>query len=374
MGGLLDTHGLPSGFGASVYKKLERETAAEYAVGVIVVVLRIYARIRKLGFRGLQIDDYLMISALGWYTVLLVFDNGLARSAGSAIPIPGEDLSLLSDTDIIARQNGAKITLVMEEAMVNTLWTLKACLLLMYSRLTMGARNNFLVKLLSAYCVIGWVAVQLSLFLQCRPITNYWQIRPTPDRNCEVYWTYIAVQMTFNISSDIAMLFIPLPMVMGVKVNLKQKAILLGLFSMGLFVIGAALATKLEYYLEPEAVDFVYWYYREASVALYVANLPMIWPLVRETIPGLKSFLGYGYGKSSKQGDKTSKGFGASGHATGMRSTVRGTIIDREDGDLETGKGNGKAFVHETVEEEKKEDYVPANGIRAEVVIVQTSE
>ena len=31
------------------------------------------------------------------------------------------------------------------------------------------------------------------------------------------------------------------------------------------------------------------WYTREASVAVYVANMPMIWPLLREYIPFLRS-------------------------------------------------------------------------------------
>jgi len=31
------------------------------------------------------------------------------------------------------------------------------------------------------------------------------------------------------------------------------------------------------------------WYIREASVATYVTNLPMVWPLLREVLPFLKS-------------------------------------------------------------------------------------
>jgi hypothetical protein len=36
-------------------------------------------------------------------------------------------------------------------------------------------------------------------------------------------------------------------------------------------------------------VDYMLWYTREASVALYVANLPLIWPLLREWVPFLRN-------------------------------------------------------------------------------------
>jgi hypothetical protein len=37
------------------------------------------------------------------------------------------------------------------------------------------------------------------------------------------------------------------------------------------------------------SVDYMLWYTREASVAVYVANLPLIWPLLREWIPLLRN-------------------------------------------------------------------------------------
>ena len=71
----------------------------------------------------------------------------------------------------------------------------------------------------------------------------------------------------------------------------KQKAILLIIFSMGGFVIVAAILTKI-YCLVPSLISYVYmnWYFREASVAVYVTNLPTIWPLLRDLFPGLATW------------------------------------------------------------------------------------
>lgn len=62
--------------------------------------------------------------------------NGLAQSAGTALAGPGEDTSILSKDVIEARQYGAKITFMAEQGMLNVIWTLKACMLIMYGRLT----------------------------------------------------------------------------------------------------------------------------------------------------------------------------------------------------------------------------------------------
>ena len=105
-----------------------------------------------------------------------------------------------------------------------------------------------------------------------------------------VYYDYAIVQATFNISSDVFMMMIPLPLILTVSVPIKQKLVLLLIFSMGIFVIVAATLTKIEFFVNIYDIDFMFWYTREASVAIYVANLPCIWPLLREALPVLRSW------------------------------------------------------------------------------------
>ena len=58
---------------------------------------------------------------------------------------------------------------------------------------------------------------------------------------------------------------------------------------MGVFIIAAALLTKL-YSLYPPLLTYAYlnWYCREASVCVYVTNLPAIWTLILDVFPGLR--------------------------------------------------------------------------------------
>jgi hypothetical protein len=58
---------------------------------------------------------------------------------------------------------------------------------------------------------------------------------------------------------------------------------------MGIFVILAAILTKVFNLSDVWDPSYMLWYTREASVAVYVSNLPMIWPLLREWFPALRS-------------------------------------------------------------------------------------
>lgn len=97
------------------------------------------------------------------------------------------------------------------------------------------------------------------------------------------------------------MLIIAIPLILKVRVPLKQKLILLLIFGMGAFVIVAAILTKV-YCLVPSLISYVYmnWYFREATVAILVTNIPLVWSLLRDVFPALRSWTGgshrqYGY-------------------------------------------------------------------------------
>ena len=85
------------------------------------------------------------------------------------------------------------------------------------------------------------------------------------------------------------MLAIAIPILLKLQVPILQKGILLGIFSMGIFIILAAILTKL-YSLYPPLLTYAYlnWYAREASVCVYVTNLPSIWTLLLDIFPSLR--------------------------------------------------------------------------------------
>lgn len=71
-----------------------------------------------------------------FYTLLIVTLNLTAQGGGSALAMPGEDVSALTEEQVRVRQRGAKVDLVAEQAMLNAIWILKVCTLKLYGRLT----------------------------------------------------------------------------------------------------------------------------------------------------------------------------------------------------------------------------------------------
>lgn len=104
------------------------------------------------------------------------------------------------------------------------------------------------------------------------------------------------------------MLLIAIPLLFSVRLPVQQKGVLLIVFGMGVFVIVSAILTKI-YCLVPSLITYVYlnWYFREASVSVYVTNLPALWSLLRDIFPHLKS-----WGFDSKTSSVSGKTFPSS--------------------------------------------------------------
>lgn len=86
------------------------------------------------------------------------------------------------------------------------------------------------------------------------------------------------------------MLLIPLPLITRLNVPWRHKLVLLGIFGLGAFVIVAAILTKVFNLGNIWDSGYMLWYTRESSVAVYVANIPFIWPLVKDKVPGMNRF------------------------------------------------------------------------------------
>jgi hypothetical protein len=117
------------------------------------------------------------------------------------------------------------------------------------------------------------------------------------------------------------MLCIPLPLLITSKLPGTKKLLLCILFSLGVFVIMCAVLNKYYSFAHPFSPMWTFWYIREASTAIMVANAPMCWTLVRRVF-NVKGFL-----------NQTSE--------TKSKSVpVAATYVTTADG---TMKGNGKA-------------------------------
>ena len=108
------------------------------------------------------------------------------------------------------------------------------------------------------------------------------QAVPTPSVQCDAATNHLITNAVFNLTSDVAMLAVGLPMFLRLSLRLSKKIPLIAIFSLGIFVIVAAILNKVYSFSDPFSDEWVYWYVRESSTALVVANLPFVWLFYRK--------------------------------------------------------------------------------------------
>jgi hypothetical protein len=128
--------------------QLREESWIWYALAVFLVVCRVLSRTILLGnVTRLKVDDWLMVVTLAPYTVLLVVINIVAHTSSNLLG-PGTNVETMSQSDKDERIYGSKLVLTVEQMQLMTIWLVKACLLILYYRLTYVQRmmNTWILK------------------------------------------------------------------------------------------------------------------------------------------------------------------------------------------------------------------------------------
>ena len=93
-----------------------------------------FSRRIKLGSWRLQIEDYLMVFAGVCFTTVIVSVIEVAKNGSNYMSL--ETALSLDEAGVAAAVYGSKMTMVLEIFTLTCLWTIKACLLFLYYRLT----------------------------------------------------------------------------------------------------------------------------------------------------------------------------------------------------------------------------------------------
>ncbi|KAF2727496.1 hypothetical protein EJ04DRAFT_505628 [Polyplosphaeria fusca] len=260
---------------------LQPEASIWYVICWVVVGIRFMGKRIRLGsWRFLQIDDFLVIPAMMTLTILMAILHIIIHTNSNLIP-PGMDVSTLTPDEVAERVYGSKLTIVVEQMQILTIWLLKACLLIMYSRMTDLLSLHRVVKGVAIYAGVAFVMMEILWFgVWCRPFAQYWAV-PTNSTQCSAMVNHLITNAVLNISSDIMILLIPIPLVFKVKIPVKSKAVLGCIFFIGAFTIFAAARNKYESFTHPFSSNWTIWYLREAFTAMLCANLPLARPVMQ---------------------------------------------------------------------------------------------
>ncbi|KAM5349936.1 hypothetical protein ACJ41O_006441 [Fusarium nematophilum] len=261
------------------------------AIGLFTICVRVFVRWRQVGPSNWQLDDYLMpltgviftLETVAAYLVGAEF-GGLTNSYMT----DEERLDLNPDSrEYFNRVWGSKIQVLGWSLYASILWALKLCVTIFYSRLTSGLADlKTRVRIAYVLLAVTYATVVLTILLSCQPFHKFWQVNPDPGPLCRPTNSpaYVLVVVIPNILTDFYLLFIPLPLLWGVNISLRQRLTLMLLFSGALFIMmaGTIRAVVILTSGPDGALAGSSWACRETFVAIIVTNLPVIQPLLRK--------------------------------------------------------------------------------------------
>ncbi|KAL6228803.1 hypothetical protein BDW75DRAFT_226189 [Aspergillus navahoensis] len=240
------------------------EGAIEFGIAILAVVIRLFSRWKLVGFRKWGGDDYLCILAAVLLTLLIVPIVLIGKLLGTNTGWTLEEINQFDSGEIDRMETGSKLVIVAWIGYVSVIWSLKGSVLLYYNRIMCGVSNKMSIRVCAGYCLLSYLALVLAVFLHCRPFSKNWQVRPDPGLNCSAHYDVYIVVAVLNITSDIFIICIPIPMIIRLRIGLLQKILVGALLCTGVFIIVATLVRCVVSLLNISSVNFAaVWVSRE---------------------------------------------------------------------------------------------------------------
>ncbi|KAF8425249.1 hypothetical protein EV426DRAFT_716387 [Tirmania nivea] len=226
-----------------------RTTFVLYGIGVLAALIRI--AIRYYLARSLRTEEYLVLFALLCWTADTACIPFIVNNGTNSMPAEKRLTITPGSLEWANRTMAGKMFVGAWVAYITMIWSLKASILVFYSRLTERLHEQRLIKVAWGVVGVTWVACILSMFL-------------------------VWIVGVLNILTDLLLLAIPLPMVFRLRGSIGRKVMLGCLFGLGIFVI---IATALRIYFTIEGgniQNMTFWSMIETCTAIIVANAPGI--------------------------------------------------------------------------------------------------
>ncbi|KAF2772862.1 MFS general substrate transporter [Teratosphaeria nubilosa] len=208
-------------------------SAAVLVVTIVMITtstLFVFFRIlsRALIVKRLAIDDYLML--LAW---LMACGVAGAICFGTAWGLGRHEENVPLDWQPTLRKANYAFTVLYQPALL----TLKASILAFY--LTFSATHRtFRWACIATLIVVlsGGFSLTMVTIFQCVPVSATFQVITPPNAKCTDIVTLYLSSAPLNLTTDFALLFLPMPILTGIRLPRKQKIILIVTFSFGIFV------------------------------------------------------------------------------------------------------------------------------------------
>ncbi|KAI1316660.1 hypothetical protein F5Y16DRAFT_393092 [Xylariaceae sp. FL0255] len=255
------------------------------AVAILFIVLEILAVAARFGTRyhyktKWGLDDYLIIPAL-------IFCLGICITAVVEVHVAhiGRHLTVLEVEDPQAIVAWFKFGYVIETLYGASVAFPKLSVIAFYLRVFVDRTTRLMTKILGVVIALIGLAIIITSLAQCRPFSARWNpaLSATACINPTRYWQ---ASSTLNVTTDVIVLLLPLPMVWKLQIDKAQKAALGFVFLLGSFGIVASVIRLTTVFDVNSLVDGTWatatiamWSFIEGGVVLISSCLPVLRPL-----------------------------------------------------------------------------------------------
>ncbi|KAI0437877.1 hypothetical protein F4803DRAFT_126011 [Xylaria telfairii] len=259
----------------------ESADQVNYATTALTLLI-LLARITLWLLRKERIDtSFFLVVASVAVVVARVVANAFYLKYGSAADVIKHG-GYFNEEDLPDIITGSVLVLVARVLITTILWLQICILLLFYTRIT------YLVNWVAWVVKLAWITVAITfignislVFLECRPISLYWQVTPDPGTCVQAYGQLLN-QTISNTILDILLIIIAYPIVGLKKRTVTEHITLYTLFALGTFciIISVIRVVSVHDSGSSQATRSL-WASVQMLVSTFVANAPNIYGSVR---------------------------------------------------------------------------------------------
>lgn len=209
-----------------------RSTAVLAVTITMVVLCSVFVFFRMLSraaiVKKISPDDYFMVAA--W---ILALGLSSAICYGASHGLGRHEVNIPADWQPGLRKSIYAFTILYQPALMAT----KTSILAFYLTFSSANRTFRWACWITLFVVnAGGLALTFVTVFQCDPVSAVFKLVTPPDAKCTDILTIYLASISLNIITDLVLLFLPLPVLTGMRLPRKQKIIVIVTFSFGIFV------------------------------------------------------------------------------------------------------------------------------------------
>ncbi|KAL2277185.1 hypothetical protein FJTKL_00189 [Diaporthe vaccinii] len=167
-----------------------------------------------------------------------------------------------------------------------SLAAIKTSILLQFLRFLVGPRVTRFCWVMVGVCICYGIASVFATIFFCVPVSGFWS--PSPTDKCISRQGLWLTHSAINIVTDVIIFLIPVPTVLRLNMNMRQKIAVIGVFCVGIIVclitmlrLDSIITVARTSNVTRDNVRVAVWSNAELTTAIFCATLSGIKPFVQ---------------------------------------------------------------------------------------------